>query len=157
MPRLAPALVLVLLGLLAAAPAARADHPGEGGYPLTTTLTGAEEVRVGDDVPVLDAGDRDGTGSAALRLNPGQEEICYDLAVSGIAEPLTGAHIHVAPAGANGPVVVPLTPPTGGASSGCVPAPRELILAIIRNPEQYYVTVPNAAYPGGALRGQLGD
>ena len=43
---------------------------------------------------------------------------------------------------------VGLIPPTSGSSSGCVSASRELILAIIQNPETY-VNVHNAQYPAG--------
>ena len=117
-----------------------------GGRPFATTLTGAAEVP--------GPGDPDGIGTAVLRLNPGQEEICYELAVEGIA-PARAAHIHVGEAGTAGPVVVGLAPPTNGTSSGCASASRELILAIIQNPELYYVNVHNAEYPAGALRGQL--
>jgi hypothetical protein len=119
---------------------------GEGGRPFTTTLTGAVEVPPGDP---------DGSGTAHFTLNPGQEEICFELTVSNIA-PATASHIHVGPAGVAGPVVVPLTPPTSGSSSGCVTADRDLIRAIIKNPENYYVNVHNAEYPAGAVRGQLG-
>ena len=142
---LAPA--LLLLALAALTPAARADHSGEGGYPLTTALTGAAEVP--------GPGDPDGSGTASLTLNPGKEEICYALTAEGI-EPASAAHIHVGAADEAGGIEVHLSPPTAGAASGCVFAPRELILAIIHNPENYYVNVHNSAYPRGALRGQLG-
>jgi hypothetical protein len=120
---------------------------GDGGRPLTTTMTGAAEVP--------GPGDPDGSGTAELRLNPGQAQICYTLTVSNIA-PATAAHIHVGPVGVAGPVVVPLVPPTSGTSSGCASVDRELVLAIIQNPENYYVNVHNAVYPAGAIRGQLG-
>jgi hypothetical protein len=68
-----------------------------GGRPLSTVLTGAAEVP--------GPGDPDGRGTARLTLNQGQEEICYDLTVSGIA-PATAAHIHVGTADVAGPVVV---------------------------------------------------
>ena len=43
-----------------------------------------------------------------------------------------------------------------GTSSGCVPATRELILAIIQEPENYYVNVHTLPlYGAGAVRGQL--
>jgi len=133
------------LGLLslAAVPA----YADDSGRPLATTLSGAAEVP--------GPGDPDGSGSAVLRLNPGQEEICYSLTVSGIA-PATAAHIHVGSADVAGPVVVPLQAPTSGSLSACASASRELILAIIQNPENYYVNVHNAEFPAGALRGQLG-
>ena len=135
--------MLSLVGLFALGGLAMAD---EGGLPLSTTLTGAAEVP--------GPGDPDGSGTATLRLNPGQEEICYELTVSNI-EPATAAHIHVGPVGDPGPVVVPLAAPTDGSSSGCTTADRDLILAIIANPENYYVNVHNMPYPAGALRGQL--
>jgi hypothetical protein len=52
-------------------------------------------------------------------------------------------------------VVVPLAPPTGGSSSGCAEVSRELALAILKSPSDYYVNVHNAEFPAGALRGQL--
>ena len=154
---LAPASAAVLLALAALVPAARADHPGEGGHPLATALTGAAEVHIIGGVPVIGVGDPDGGGTAALRLNPGQEEVCSELSVSNITLPATGAHIHVGGPTEAGPVVIPLTPPDAtGVSSGCVFAPRELILAIIRNPENYYVNVHTTDFRPGAVRGQLG-
>jgi hypothetical protein len=126
--------------------AVNAATAANGGVRLTTTLLGANEVP--------GPGDPDGSGTAVLRLNVGQGEICYTLTVSGIA-PATLAHIHVAPVGVAGPVVVPLVPPTSGTSSACATVDRELIKAIIQNPEAYYVNVHNAEYPAGALRGQL--
>src|SRR6266508_6638528 len=92
-----------------------------GGAPESAALTGAQEVP---------AADPDGSGTASLTLNPGQGEICFELSVSGIA-PATASHIHRAPAGVAGPVVVPLTPPTSGTSSGCVTVDRELVLDIL--------------------------
>jgi hypothetical protein len=118
-----------------------------GGRPLSTRLSGATEVPR--------PGDPDGTGTASLRVNPGQGEICYELTVSGI-EPARAAHIHEAPAGEAGPVVVGLEAPTDGSSDACVTVTRELARDIIRNPADYYVNVHNAPFPGGALRGQLG-
>ena len=129
----------LIAGMSLAAPALAATR-------LTTTMTGAAEVP--------GPGDPDGSGTAVLRLNRGRGEICYELTVSGIV-PATAAHIHVAPAGVAGPVVVPLVPPTSGSSSACATVDRELIKAIAQNPENYYVNVHNAEYPAGAVRGQL--
>ncbi len=136
---------VALVSALAVAMSAFADG---GGRPLTTTLLGANEVP--------GPGDPDGTGTASLRLNPGTEEICYEISVSNIA-PATAAHIHVGDATIAGPVVVGLTAPTSGTSSGCASADRQLILAILHNPENYYVNVHNAQFPAGAVRGQLGS
>jgi hypothetical protein len=78
----------------------------------------------------------------------------YELSVSGIA-PARAAHIHEAPPGEAGPVVVPLQPPTNGFSTGCVEVGRALAKDILKTPSDYYVNVHNAEHPAGALRGQL--
>jgi CHRD domain len=140
------ALVTLTAGLLSALAVGFAL--AAGGAPRVTTLSGAEEVPPADP---------DGTGFAAITLNVGQASVCWELSVSNIA-PASAAHIHAAPAGVNGDVVVALSPPTTGSSSGCAedvnPA---LIQAIIAHPEQYYVNVHNAEFPGGAVRGQLSN
>lgn len=121
----------------------------DGGRKFTVALTGAEEAP--------GPGDPDGIGLAVLRLNPGTEQVCFDITVENITLPATGAHIHEAPAGSPGPIVVPLTAPDEtGHSSGCVEADREEILEIIREPEEYYVNVHTLPDFGpGAVRGQL--
>ena len=118
---------------------------GNGGAPRVTTLSGAEEVP---------SADPDGSGFASVRLNVGQERVCWEISYENISEPFA-AHIHKAPAGTNGGVVVPLFIPS--ISSGCVSADAALIQDIIDYPDQYYVNVHNADFPGGAIRGQLSN
>ena len=147
--RLFAALLLAaIVALAVAGPASAAKLGGadKGGRQLTTTLTGEQEVPV--------RGDRDGIGSATVTVNPGQGVLCYELSVSGIA-PATDAHIHEAPVGVAGPVVVNLLPPTNGSSGGCVEVGRAEAKDILKNPADYYVNVHNVKFPGGALRGQL--
>ncbi|MGH6785435.1 MAG: CHRD domain-containing protein [Novosphingobium sp.] len=120
----------------------------DGGRKLSTELTGADEVP--------GPGDPDGTGSFAARLNYGQARLCYDLSVSGI-DPASMAHVHRGADGIAGPVVIGLSAPTSGSSSGCADITRTLAEDLLKNPDGFYVNVHNAAYPGGAVRGQLGD
>ena len=107
-------------------------------------------------------------GIALLTLNSGQEEICFDITWSNLSAPVSDAHIHSAPAGVRGPVIVPFaSPPFPASTSGnvarCVFAPRELIKDIRKNPENYYVNIhtrsspanPLTDRPGGAIRGQI--
>ncbi len=136
----------VALAIAGPASAAKLGGADQGGRQLTTTLTGEQEVPV--------QGDLDGIGFATVTVNPGQGVLCYELSVSGIA-PATAAHIHEAPVGMVGPVVVGLQPPTDGSSSGCVEVGRTLAKDILKNPADFYVNVHNAEFPGGALRGQL--
>lgn len=111
------------------------------GVPMTTSLSGAAEAP--------GPGDPDGSGFAVLWLNPGQSQVCWNITTENL-DTAIAAHIHVAPVGVPGPVVVPLSP-----TSGCTTASRDLIRAIIHNPENYYVNVHTVTYPAGAIRGQL--
>ena len=153
--RRSPRLVLgiaVTAALTFMAPSGAALADG-GGRPFTMELTGEAEVTAAG---VPNQGDLDGTGTATVRLNPGQEEVCYEISVAGIVLPASAAHIHVAPSTTTGPVVIGLSAPdAAGNASGCVSASRQLIKAIMQHPENYYVNVHNSVYPAGALRGQL--
>jgi hypothetical protein len=120
---------------------------GHGGAELSATLTGAAEVP--------GPGDPDGSGMVRITLNPGAGEVCFNLEVSNI-EAATASHIHPGgPTVAGPPVVTLAPPPSAGSSTACVSADRELVLAIRKNPSEYYVNVHNAEFPGGAIRGQL--
>jgi len=119
-----------------------------GGRKFNLNLTGAAEAP--------GPGDPDGSGNARLTVSIDQKLICYELTVSNIALPATGAHIHKAPAGAPGPVVVPLTPPdASGFSQGCVGVERQLIKDILAHPREYYVNVHSSEFQPGAVRAQL--
>jgi hypothetical protein len=98
-------------------------------------------------------GDPNGFGRATIILIP-PDTICYVLTARRIA-PATAAHIHEAPPGEAGDVVVELAPPTFGVSGGCTSADPELVADIAANPSEYYVNVHNEPYPAGAIRGQL--
>jgi hypothetical protein len=116
---------------------------------LTTPMSGAEEAP--------NPGDPDGTGFAVIELDHKAGEVCFELTVQNIS-PAVASHIHEGPPGQAGPIVVTLAPPpTDGDSSGCVPADERLIKDIHAHPFRYYVNVHTSDFPGGAVRGQLGD
>ncbi len=135
---------------------ALAQPPAQGGRKFTTTMTGAQEVSAA--FPTGGAGDPDGTGTASISVNHGQARVCWDLTVNNIATP-TRAHIHRAPALANGPIVVDFFNATPTTLSGCTsttqPINQAVLKDIIQNPQNYYVNVHNATFPAGAIRGQL--
>jgi len=142
-------MVLLIAGLIAASlagPLTGVAAADDGGRPLSAEMTGAAEAP--------GPGDPDGSGFATFQVNPGQEEICYTLTASNL-DTVTAAHIHVAPVGVPGPVVVPLVPPVSGTSSACASVARALASAILMHPENYYVNVHTTVYPAGAIRGQL--
>jgi CHRD domain len=100
-----------------------------------------------------------GTGTATIEINRNARTLCYAITTQNVALPLLAAHIHVAPVGQAGPVVVPLfTQPINAATvpRTCLTGlDKNLLKAIIRNPQNYYVNVHNAPFPNGAVRGQL--
>ena len=137
----------------------------DGGRPYRLELSGAEEFNAAG-VPINPHGDAD-RGSVTLALNQGEERVCWSFGpitmVAGEALP-HAAHIHAAPAGLGGPVVIPLfgsggtgpAPTSYPTGTTCVHAPGELIKAIRHNPEGYYVNLHNVQHAGGVMRAQLG-
>ena len=143
----------VIAGLVVVLTVAGVATAGDGGRPFSTTMTGVEEAP--------GPGDPNATGQADLRLNQGQRRVCFDLSWADIDGTVTAAHIHIAPPGEPGPVVVGLFAGSFAgtdAVSGCVEdVERSLITAIRQDPSEYYVNVHST--PGleaGAVRGQLG-
>ena len=122
-----------------------------GGMPrqleLTSTLTGYQAVP--------GPGDLDGTGTARARVDAERGRVCWELNARGI-DRATGAHIHRGEAGSAGPPVIPLAPPGASErSEGCATVTIELARQMIMTPHGFYVNVHNAAFPAGAIRGQL--
>lgn len=111
----------------------------------TSTHLGAVLVG-GNEVP--NAGDPDGYGLADVWVERGR--VCWRITVESV-QLIAAAHIHAGPAGVSGPVVVPLYPPR----EGCVETSDRRARFIREHPRDFYVNVHNAAFPGGALRGQL--
>jgi len=111
-----------------------------------TQLAGAAEV----PGPGADKG----AGEATLTFDSDKGQVCYMLHASGTDTP-TMAHIHKGAVGVGGGVVVSLEPPAQGMSEGCAPVPADVLADIVAHPANYYVNVHTAAFPRGALRGQL--
>jgi hypothetical protein len=155
----APAL---MLAMALSVGTALADN---GGRPFSLALSGANEFNDAGQ-PINPHGNAD-RGSARLTINPGQEEVCWTFGAitltAGEALPHV-AHIHRAPPGVAGPVVVdifgtatsapaPTSYPTG---TTCVHGDRDVLTAILRDPGAYYLNLHNAEHPGGVMRAQLG-
>ena len=158
-----PLVMAAMAGTLLLAGPARAD--ATGGRPFRLELSGSNEFNAAG-APINPHGDAD-RGSVVLTLNQGQERVCWQFGditlTAGEALPHVG-HIHEAPAGVAGPVVVnifgtPDTPPAPTSyptATMCVPADADRIKDIRQNPENYYLNLHNAQHPGGVMRAQLG-
>lgn len=139
MPRSSVAAAALILAACATPGVPRGD--------LTATLTGLQAVP--------GPGDPDGTGTAEVRAETTQSRVCWQLNVRQI-DPATAAHIHRGAAGTAGPPVLPLTTPdSAGRSSGCVQVEPALARQLTMQAHEFYINVHNAAYPSGAIRGQL--
>lgn len=104
-----------------------------------------------------------GGGNGSFSYTVDGAELCYVLSVHNLSDAPVAAHIHIAPRGVAGPVVVPLVTPSAATSSvsECVTAveggamtPAELA-AIVADPAAYYVNVHTPIHPDGEVRGQL--
>lgn len=134
---LLPAVLAVIASLVLAASALAAETS------FTADLVGGGE------------GDPDGSGSAAITIDPDTGEVCYDLTVEAIAD-VTASHIHVGAEGESGDVVVPLDiDGFSGASAACGDASDADLAAIVADPAGFYVNIHTDDYPAGAIRGQL--
>jgi hypothetical protein len=143
------ALIAALAATLAFASVALA---GNGGRPFSTPMTGAEEAP--------GPGDMDATGQADLRLNQGQRRVCFELSWEDIDGTVIAAHIHEAPAGEPGDIVVPLFEGmfagTDEVSDCVLDVNKALIKDIRQHPDEYYVNVHSTpGFEAGAIRGQL--
>jgi hypothetical protein len=137
--------------LLIALPATAAKKPTPE-YDRLAALTGSVEAP--------NPGDPDGYGAADFRIKG--NKVCFRIIASGI-EQVNAAHIHKAPPGAAGPIVVDLFSAKGRNQtlppriSGCAKTTTAIAKDIAKNFDDYYVNVHNEPFPGGALRGQLSN
>lgn len=131
-----------------------------GAHHFVAPLSGAQEV------PAVETRAR---GNATFRLSADGTQIHYKLIVANIRE-VSAAHIHLAPAGVNGPVVVWLFGPapegitTNGILAEGTITGANLVLsfggtmddlvAALRAGDAY-VNVHTSAYPPGEIRGQI--
>jgi hypothetical protein len=158
--------VLLVVGLAPAALAATGQNFG-------THLTGAEEVPARATLA---------QGQATFQLSADETELAYRLNVANI-DNVVASHIHLAPAGVNGPVVAFLAgpfPPGGGPSNGVLAEgtitaadltgpltgqPLSSLIEAMRDGDTYVnvhtndgVAPPDEGpgdFPGGEIRGQI--
>ncbi len=119
------AAVALAVAVLAVGGVAYADHSGGGGRTFRLLLTGAEEVPTNPH----GAADR---GTATLRLNAGQQEVCFSFGELTLTpgEPLPFAgHIHRAPAGQAGDVVIGLFGGAAGPAPTSYPTAERCVFA----------------------------
>ena len=121
------------------------------------SLTGDQEATPTCSPPEL-CGDPDAVGAAILIVNPVRDTVCFLSRWAGIDGTVVAAHIHLAPEGSPGGVVVPLFAGTFEGTDmtrGCVSA-NGLSDDILADPANYYINIHSTVYQPGAIRAQLG-
>lgn len=122
----------------------------------------AEEVMLSgsgsgaDEVP--DPGEEGATISGDLTVDTEAGTITYTVKVAGNAEPAAAAHIHEAPEGTAGPVVVPLdVAAVNAGTQATATVDAALAAEIAESPEDYYLNAHSPSFSNGFARGQLAD
>ncbi|GAA1673444.1 hypothetical protein GCM10009733_083210 [Nonomuraea maheshkhaliensis] len=138
-----------------AAPASAAGATMSAGfarkYYFAAGLLGRNEVRE----PGKKVNDRDGVAVAKFRIHGNR--FYYFVQWKNTGRP-TAFHIHRGKAGVNGPVVIDLLSNgsiRGNTSFGSVRVKSSLLKGIKKNPKNWYANLHTAAFPDGAVRGQL--
>jgi hypothetical protein len=143
MPRLRIALLSLVVLVCVVTPLAHAQTLG-------AVLTGSQEVP-----PNTIAG----FGNATVDVNRATNEVTVTITVANLGSPINNFHIHEAPPGTNGPVVVDLIGLGGtfvnGTMHGTFAVNPAVAERLLQNPRGFYVNVHTVALPGGAVRGQL--
>jgi CHRD domain. len=159
---LIPSLAVVLIGVAgcgsssssssSSKTSASASTPAGAKVKKALSLTYAVKMTGAAETP---AGAPGGTAKAVVTLSTKTGKVCWTFtSLSGVSHP-TYAHIHVAPAGKSGNIVLPLSTGSTLKTKGCVPASATVISAIAANPHNYYVNIHSQQYPSGAVRAQL--
>jgi hypothetical protein len=137
----------VAVAIVAAVPA--------GAQTTSTRCTAFAVLKPGNEVPPTNSR---ATGAALVHING--TRLTFTVAIGNPArETFILGHIHVGPAGVNGPIVVPLF---NGSSNrrlftqfDSIQISAENAAAICGNLPGYYVNYHTTDNPGGAIRGQL--
>lgn len=116
---------------------------------VTSTVRGDEKLTGAQEVPPVTTA---ATGSANIKVGA-DGAVSGSVTTAGVVS--TMAHIHIGPAGQNGPVIVPLT--KTGDNTYVVPAGAKLTPAQLAayNMGSLYVNVHSNANKGGEIRAQL--
>jgi hypothetical protein len=98
-----------------------------------------------------------GMGEAQIRIDVAAGTLTGKWLVGNLRGPIFASHIHRAPAGVAGPVVVPFSgmPAMGGIYTTMNTVTMALLQEIVDNPSAFYANLHTPFAPAGEIRGQL--
>jgi hypothetical protein len=74
---------------------------------------------------------------------------------SGLSSDAVAMHLHMAPRGKSGPIMIGLSTPTNGQAVGCVPIKSTDVDALLDPNQVLYMNIHTKNFPGGETRGQV--
>lgn len=135
-------LILLLVGMWTSA---SADH-------LSSSLLFTAQLSGENEVPEVATSAR---GLATFTFDEKKSTMYFNVHLTGLSGPITGMHIHEAPEGENGPVIIHLTPFLNGTrAKGAVRNISRASFAKFLTGD-YYINVHTEENPGGEIRGQI--
>ena len=142
--------MLLVAGCSSKSDRAMSDRPASDRMAASAPAAGGVQLTGGQEVPPVHSTKGEGFAHIVVDSN---KNVTGMIKVRGINA--TAAHIRMAPAGQNGPVIVPLTKTADDTWS--IPAGAKLTDAQYEafRAGNLYVNVHTAANPGGEIRGQL--
>ncbi|MFL5909176.1 MAG: CHRD domain-containing protein [Gaiellaceae bacterium] len=128
-------------------------------YSWTVSMTAAQQCASG--LPC----DTGASGTANIYTGSNANQLCGTFSWTGIHGAVGFGHIHQAEAGKPENVAFTINlfgPPTSTAgfpspTTGCTVVPQQVQAVMAKYPEEFMTTIHTTAYPGGAIRGQLGS
>jgi hypothetical protein len=131
-----------------------ASAPADAAMFFAAALNGRNEIPVAGGPAV---GDPDGQAVELLRIKGNQ--VSFAIKWKNIGAPTAG-HIHVGVSGANGAVQIPffgagISDNLEAVTGSVTVTDHALLDSLKSNPAGFYVNLHTAAFPGGAVRGQL--
>ena len=135
-----------------------------GTSPSAVPIVFTAHLSPANEVPPIGNAESSGTGAVQITIDPTTRTPTFYYQLTGFPANTTAiaAHIHSAPAGINGGIVVNTGMSTTTLSNRITeirttgqPIDATLLQAIINNPAAYYFNVHSPLNPGGFTRGQL--
>jgi len=123
-----------------------AATPGQV-YELIAVASGADETPPNTS---------QGSAIGHFYVSADRTKLVYDVKVSGLSSDATAMHLHMAPRGTAGPIIIGLATPTGGRAVDCVTGLKSTDVDALLDPNQVlYLNIHTKNNPGGEIRGQV--
>jgi hypothetical protein len=116
-------------------------------YDLLAVASGADETPPNTS---------QGTAIGHFSVSADRTKLVYDVKVSGLSSDATAMHLHMAPRGKAGPIMIGLDTPANGRAVGCVTGLKATDVEALTDPNQVlYLNIHTKNAPGGEIRGQV--